>query len=120
MAWKDDAVWRAVIEGVTNVFEGDAIGFGRGAAADGSGEQSIAGDHDGRIESFDMEAECGDCVAGEIAGADGDLASANGIAGFHGGGFPDALGVDRNAVLDEMADAAGVVAVGVGDEDPIG
>ena len=120
MAGENDAVWCAVFEGVTNVFEGDAIGLGCGAAADRSSEQSIAGDHDGCIESFDMEAECGNCVTGEIAGADGDLAHANGIAGFHCGGFPDALGVDRNAVLEKMADAAGVVAVCVGDEDTIG
>ena len=77
MTWQDDAVWWAVFNRVMYVFEGGAIGFGRGAAADGSGEKGIAGDHDGRIESFDMEAECGNCVAGEIAGADGDLANAD-------------------------------------------
>ncbi len=75
MAWEDDAVWSAVFECVTNVFEGDAIGFGRGTAADGSGEQGIAGDHDGRIESFDMEDECGDRMTSEVAGADGDGAN---------------------------------------------
>ena len=105
---------------MTDVFEGDAIGLGRGAAADGSGEKCVAGDRYGRVESFDVEAECGDRVAREIAGGDGDFADADGIAGFHRGGFPDALGVDGDAVLEEMADAAGVVAVAVGDEDPVG
>ena len=44
MTWQDDAVWQAVFKRVMNVFEGDAIGLGCGAAADGSGEKSVAGD----------------------------------------------------------------------------
>ena len=56
----------------------------------------------------------------EVASADSDFADADGIAGFHWSRFPDALGVDRDAVLDEIANAARVIAVGVGDEDPVG
>lgn len=120
VTWQDDAVWWAVFKRVMNIFEGDAIGLGCGAAADGSGEESVAGDQYWAWQSIDPIAECGDRMTSEVASADGDLADADRIAGFHRSRFPDALGVDRNAVLKEIANAAGVVAVGVGDEDSVG
>ena len=103
-----------------NVLEGDAIRLGCGAAADGSSKQRVPGDGDGRTDSFYMEAECGDRMTREVASANGDLADAERITGFHRSRFPDAMGVDSYAVLKEIANAAGVVAVGVGDEDSIG
>ena len=120
VTWQDDAVWWAVFKCVMNVFEGDAIGLGCGAAADGSGEESVAGDKYGAWQSVDAIAECGDRMTSEVACADGDLTDADRIAGFHRSRLPEALGVDRDAVLEEIADAAGVVAVGVCDKDPIG
>ena len=56
----------------------------------------------------------------EVACADGELADAERITGFHRSRFPVALGLNRDAVLDEIANAARVIAVGVGDEDPVG
>ena len=38
MTWEDDAVWRHLLESLMNVREGNAIGIGGCAAANGSGE----------------------------------------------------------------------------------
>ena len=120
MTWQDDAVWWAVFKCLMNVFEGDAIRLGCGAAADGSGEESVAGNQYWAWQSIDPIAECRDRMTSEVASADGDLADADRIAGFHRSRFPVTLGVDRDAVLEEVANAAGVVAVGVGDEHSVG
>ena len=90
-----------------------------GAAADGAGEECIAGDEHRHGEAVDVEAERGIGVAGEIAGADGERAAADGVAGFHREGVIDVSTVKDVSPHHEGRDAADVVDVGVGDEDPV-
>ena len=63
VAWKDEAVWRNVFKRTTDVFECNAIGFGCGAAADGSCKERVTGDHDGVLQAVDVIAECGNRMA---------------------------------------------------------
>lgn len=59
---------------MTDVLERHAIRLGRGAAADGSGIESVAGDHDGVLQAVDAIAECGNRMTCEVARGDLDAA----------------------------------------------